>query len=73
VDPDKKSDNGDEEEGSPTSVGKERFFEAFLWTVLLDMLHFTLDVLVRRQYGKDFQWKKFILRGVRAWIRKHLS
>jgi hypothetical protein len=43
-----------------------RFGEAFLWSLSLTMLHFTLDVLVTHQYAVEVSWPGIISRAVQA-------
>lgn len=56
-------DDDDEIDTSPTSM--DRFMEAFLWSTSLSMLHFSLDVLVYRQYAMEFSWHELILRSLK--------
>ncbi|KAG5932520.1 hypothetical protein E4U53_001289 [Claviceps sorghi] len=45
----------------------EHMLEAALWTVTIAMLHFTFDVLVQNQYGREMDWPAVVVRTVRAW------
>ncbi|GAB0136577.1 hypothetical protein EsDP_00004874 [Epichloe bromicola] len=49
------------------SAGAERVLEAALWTVIIAMLHFTFDVLVQNQYGREIDWSSVFIRTARAW------
>ncbi|KAK7210596.1 hypothetical protein V2G26_017774 [Clonostachys chloroleuca] len=44
----------DEEERDVLSPGADRFMEAMLYTISLSMLHLTFDILVQKQYGKEW-------------------
>ncbi|QPG93930.1 hypothetical protein C2857_003641 [Epichloe festucae Fl1] len=65
----------DDEDGSGSddgqvpvlSAGAERVLEAALWTVTIAMLHFTFDVLVQNQYGREIDWSSVFIRTARAW------
>jgi len=61
TDSDESDDDDDENDTSPTSV--DRFLEAFLWRTSLSMLHFSLDVLVYRQYAMEFSWHELVVRS----------
>ncbi|KAG5979237.1 hypothetical protein E4U55_005390 [Claviceps digitariae] len=45
----------------------ERILETALWTATLAMLHFTFDVLVQHQYGREINWSSVVVRTGRAW------
>ncbi|QUC23617.1 uncharacterized protein UV8b_07858 [Ustilaginoidea virens] len=45
----------------------ERILEASLWTASIAMLHFTFDVLVQHQYGREIHWAAVWARAARAW------
>ena len=65
------SDEEDEDEGPPVlSPRAERILEAALYTITLAMMHFTFDVLVHHQYGKDIEWPVITRRAVTAWAGK---
>lgn len=44
----------------------ERVLEAILWSSSLCMLHFTLDVLVQKQFASEFVWAVVVTRTLRA-------
>jgi len=63
----------------PQAVGKDkaesaedeepligRLGESVLWSVSLTMLHFSMDVLVARQYAMEMEWDKLITRSAQA-------
>ena len=63
----------------PQAVGKDkaesaedeepligRLGESMLWSVSLTMLHFTMDVLVARQFAVEMEWDKLITRSAQA-------
>ncbi|KUI63027.1 hypothetical protein VP1G_10164 [Cytospora mali] len=58
-------DDEDEEGLSPTA---ERIMETLLYSVSLAMLHFTLDVLVQRQYGETVEWYNIVERATQAFM-----
>jgi hypothetical protein len=62
-------DDDDSDDGEPPvlSPGAERVLEAALWTVTIAMLHFTFDVLVQNQYGREISWPDVVMRTGRAW------
>lgn len=43
-----------------------RLGESILWSLSLTMLHFTMDVLVARQYAVAVRWHKLITRSTQA-------
>jgi len=43
-----------------------RLGESILWTFSLTMLHFSMDVLVARQYAVEIEWDKLIKRSLQA-------
>ncbi|KAG5929542.1 hypothetical protein E4U42_005569 [Claviceps africana] len=53
--------------GAVLSSRAEHMLEAALWTVTIAMLHFTFDVLVQNQYGREVDWPSVVVRTVRAW------
>lgn len=56
-------DSQDDDGLSPTT---ERVMECLLYSVCLAMLHFTLDVLVQRQYGEVIDWYNIVERATQA-------
>ncbi|KAF4119774.1 hypothetical protein GMORB2_4440 [Geosmithia morbida] len=58
----------DDSEEAVLSPGAERFLETLLWTVSLAMMHFTFDVLVHHQFGREMGWMDICVRTSRAWI-----
>ena len=50
------------------SPGEERLAEAGLWTFVLAMLHFTLDVLAQNQYAMEINFRTVTMRTARAWL-----
>lgn len=46
----------------------ERVLEALLWSFSLCMLHFTLDVLVQKQFASEFVWAVVVTRTLRAFV-----
>lgn len=58
------SDDDDDDDELPNSV--DRFMEALLWSISLTMLHFSLDILVHRQYALEFSWPDIIMRSVKV-------
>ncbi|ROV88313.1 hypothetical protein VMCG_10496 [Cytospora schulzeri] len=46
----------------------ERVMETLLYSVCLAMLHFTLDVLVQRQYGETINWYNIVERATQAFM-----
>ncbi|RDA94561.1 hypothetical protein CP533_2770 [Ophiocordyceps camponoti-saundersi (nom. inval.)] len=46
-----------------------RLLDSCLWSASLAMLHFTFDVLVQHQYGREMVWSELCVRTVRAWLR----
>lgn len=69
-DEDDEDDEDDGDEGPVLSPQTERFLEAGLWTATMTMLHFTFDVLVMNQYGREMDWPRVIRNAGRAWIGK---
>jgi hypothetical protein len=43
-----------------------RLGESMLWTFSLTMLHFSMDVLVARQYAVEIEWDKLFKRSLQA-------
>lgn len=60
--------DGSDEDAAEALVG--RLGEAFLWSISLTMLHFTLDVLVTHQYAVEIVWRDIILRAATAFPSK---
>lgn len=58
-------DSQDDDGLSPTA---ERVMETLLYSVCLAMLHFTLDVLVQRQYGEAIDWYNIVERATQAFM-----
>ena len=46
----------------------DRILESLLWTISLAMVHFTFDVLVQNQYGRELEWYTCIIRSFKAWL-----
>ncbi|TWU72378.1 hypothetical protein ED733_003959 [Metarhizium rileyi] len=62
------ADDDDRNEAPALSPGAERGLEAALWTATIAMLHFTFDVLVQNQYGREIEWSDVCVRTGRAWL-----
>ena len=62
--------NDEVDDGPVLSPGAERFLEAVLYTVTMAMMHFTFDVLVQHQYGREVEWSSVWIRTGRAWAGK---
>lgn len=43
-----------------------RLGDSLLWTFSLTMLHFSMDVLVARQYAVEIEWDKLVWRSLQA-------
>lgn len=67
-DSDSDSDDDDDGEAPVLSATAEHGLEAALWTVSIAMLHFTFDVLVQNQYGREINWVEIVVRSGRAWL-----
>jgi hypothetical protein len=50
------SDDDDDQEGGELSPAAERALDSVLWGLSLATLHFTLDVLVQRQFAVELEW-----------------
>ncbi|KAH7041354.1 uncharacterized protein B0I36DRAFT_344966 [Microdochium trichocladiopsis] len=64
-DSDSDGDDADGGVGDAVPTSADRLMEAVLWSVSLTMLHFTLDVLVHKQYAMDFSWYHVIMRSAK--------
>ncbi|KAG6004374.1 hypothetical protein E4U21_001137 [Claviceps maximensis] len=63
-------DDDDDDRGDKSAVlssRAEHILETGLWTVTLATLHFTFDVLVQNQYGREIDWPSIVARTLRAW------
>lgn len=65
---DEEEEEDDDGEVPMLSPGAERVLEAALWTATIAMLHFTFDVLVQNQYGREISWPEVCMRTGRAWL-----
>ncbi|TVY85848.1 hypothetical protein LAWI1_G007616, partial [Lachnellula willkommii] len=43
-----------------------RLPESIFWSISLTMLHFTMDVLVARQFAVEMEWDKLMTRSAQA-------
>ncbi|KAG5986926.1 hypothetical protein E4U43_005295 [Claviceps pusilla] len=61
------AEDDDSDDSAVLSPRAQHILEAALWTGTIAMLHFTFDVLVQHQYGREIDWPSVVVRMGRAW------
>jgi hypothetical protein len=64
----RRDDEDQDAEELGLSPRAERMMDAILWSISMSMLHFTLDVLVQRQYAMEMNWPRAATRTVQAFL-----